>query len=458
MSTLQQSLLILALVVIAMVLAYNLWQNRRRSRRHQGRHGEPRTLTEPRFAKPAQSESQWLSGAAIAPRPAAPGDIAPAARDAGRETGPRQEMPDPPGEMPARAPVPAPDEAVHRRGEPLPNAANPARARLIERLAQVTSGELPTPGAKSAGAARPEAKAEPSDAQRDSAVAVAAARREPTLGSVEQLDREPSAPGVDDLVPEARSVLSRKTDCIVELELPAPVRGERLISVTQSLRRVGSKTVIFEGHEIATNEWSLLEPRVTYGTVRVGLLLANRHGPLSAMEFSEFAAALAPIAEQLDSLLDLPDMAPVLDDARRLDAQCAALDAQIGLTIETAQPFDQRELARVAQTAGLIARGGQFVKVGPHGDTLFRLEPSERRISVTLDLPRAAQNEQPWRQMIDCTISVAARFSGRIVDDSGRPLDLRALESIEAQLHDRYAALAQAGFAAGSPAALRLFN
>ncbi|MEN9315046.1 MAG: hypothetical protein RIS35_1439, partial [Pseudomonadota bacterium] len=52
----------------------------------------------------------------------------------------------------------------------------------------------------------------------------------------------------------------------------------------------------------------------------------------------------------------------------------------------------------------------------------------------------------------------ADRLGGRLIDDSGRPVAPEHLEAIALQLAARQQALEDAGFVAGSPLALRLFN
>lgn len=261
--------------------------------------------------------------------------------------------------------------------------------------------------------------------------------------------------------PVAAPTLSEATDCVVELELEAPLQGARLLAVTQPLRRVGSKPVHFEGHEVASAEWGPLAAGRAYGALRCGVLLANRHGPLNAMEFSELAAGLQPIAEQLSSLVHLPDMTEVLTQARDLDARCAELDAQVGLNIEVETPPTPSDLQGCAEATGLVERGNNlYARLAPGGEVLFSLAlgPAANQLTLLLDVPRAPATQDPWRQMVDCAVTCAARLGGRIVDDGGRPLDLPALERIEEQLAERRTALERAGFPAGSPAALRLFN
>ena len=124
-------------------------------------------------------------------------------------------------------------------------------------------------------------------------------------------------------------------------------------------------------------------------------------------------------------------------------------------------PPTPSDLQGCAEATGLVERGNNlYARLAPGGEVLFSLAlgPGANQLTLLLDVPRAPAAQDPWRQMVDCAVACAARLGGRIVDDGGRPLDLPALERIEEQLAERRTALERAGFPAGSPAALRLFN
>ncbi|HQW51107.1 MAG TPA: hypothetical protein PL082_03535, partial [Tepidiformaceae bacterium] len=74
------------------------------------------------------------------------------------------------------------------------------------------------------------------------------------------------------------------------------------------------------------------------------MLLANRNGPLNAMEFSDFAAGVQSLADQLSALATPPEMGPMLARARELDEICASLDAQLGIGVEAAEPLGVSDL------------------------------------------------------------------------------------------------------------------
>jgi ZipA, C-terminal FtsZ-binding domain len=322
---------------------------------------------------------------------------------------------------------------------------------------------------------------EPGEPQAGAPVAPPApeGRIEPSLGSAGPAvlaDTGKSAlSGSATPVASRAAYLSELCDCIVEMRLNSPQSGDRLIALTQSLRRVGAKPVIVEGSPVVfdqstdrsseprldATQWVALAPGRPFAAIRAGVLLANRHGPLNAMEFSEFVAALNGLADQLGMLPDLPDMVSVLERARALDASCIKLDAQIGVNVDSSEPLSPVDLEWVARDQRLTERGNnRYARLGEHGEMLFSvaLADSPNRLTFLLDVPRAPAAQSPWQALVQCAHACTNRLQGTLVDDGGRTLGQPALDRIGAELERRYAVLENAGLVAGSPLALRLFN
>jgi hypothetical protein len=264
-------------------------------------------------------------------------------------------------------------------------------------------------------------------------------------------------------VPVPVPVLSPVCDCIVTLPLDNPVRGERLIALTQGIRRAGGKPILVDAVPVGASEEDAvpLAPGASYWALRIGVLLANRSGPLNAMEYSDFVSSVQSVADQLSALADTPDMADAIALARDLDATCAQLDAQIGLNVDVPEPLGPAQVAQLAAALRLAERGGhRYAWLGPNGEVIFTmsLTDSPQRLGFLLDVPRTPESLDGWSLMLDCAQKVAGHLSGRLVDDSGRPIQLESLGTIGRQLAQRYQSLEALGLAAGSPLALRVFN
>ena len=70
-----------------------------------------------------------------------------------------------------------------------------------------------------------------------------------------------------------------------------------------------------------------------YEDLQVAVQLANRSGPLNALEFSEFVNAVQGLAEALDGATDLPDMSESVANGRELDSFAASCDVQLGVNV-----------------------------------------------------------------------------------------------------------------------------
>lgn len=319
-------------------------------------------------------------------------------------------------------------------------------------------------------------------------------RGEPSLGLDASADEGASASAPPAVVRTAQqSVLDPRTDCIVELALSSLVPGERLVSLASGFRRAGGKPVVLEAVRLSPPArpadpddsaedpqpgddpraadappdqsegpgWQLPVAGAHFDRVRIGVLLANRNGPLNAMEFSDFVAGVQGLADQLSVLVDTPDMGPVLARARELDEVCASLDAQLGIGVESPEPLGVTDLARLAGENGCVERGNnRYARLGPQGEVLFSiaLADASNRLSLLLDVPRAPAAQAPWPEMVACARQCAQRLGGRLVDDAGRPLADAELDRIGRQVATRQERLAMIGIDAGSPLALRLFN
>jgi hypothetical protein len=154
-------------------------------------------------------------------------------------------------------------------------------------------------------------------------------------------------------------------------------------------------------------------------------------------------------------------MAPVLEHARQVDEFCAQLDTMIGVNVQTPQPMNEAGLAELADALGLVSQLGQrYVRLSDDNEVLYAMSAGDRAEQITflLDVPRAPQACQPWSNMVECARRCARATQGVLVDDAQHPLTDAAVAAVTRQLESHYKALDAAGLAAGSPAAVRVFN
>jgi hypothetical protein len=268
-----------------------------------------------------------------------------------------------------------------------------------------------------------------------------------------------------------------ETELIVSLSFERPHEGEQLAVISSGMHLFGSKPVQVGATDAQTHRLEAAKAGTHYSGLHCSILLANRQGPLNAVEFSEFVAAVQHIASALDVEFDVPDMPETLERAKALDARCATVDAQIGINVLSSDgQWAGSLIAQAAIEAGLAQRSdGKFSLFRRNGDelfTLFALDAQNRPLSIgsdasnvstsiltlVLDVPRAPEVGKPFTTMINMARALAARLGGSVVDDNRRVVSDAALGNIEVQLGPMYARLRDAGFEAGAPRTLRLFN
>jgi hypothetical protein len=89
-------------------------------------------------------------------------------------------------------------------------------------------------------------------------------------------------------------VIDPLIDCIVPMHLERKASGDRILPLTGRLRRAGTKQVHIEGLRVESNAWEAVTAGHQYEDLQVAVQLANRSGPLNALEFSEFVNAWKP--------------------------------------------------------------------------------------------------------------------------------------------------------------------
>lgn len=155
----------------------------------------------------------------------------------------------------------------------------------------------------------------------------------------------------------ANGVIDPLIDCIVPLHPDREVSGDRLLPSLAKLRRAGTKQIHVEGLNPAANAWEAIRAGQRYLDVQVAVQLANRTGPLNALEFSEFINAIDPLSEAADAVPELPDMNETISNARELDAFAAECDVQLGVSvISDGAPWSAAYVQTVATQDGQIGR------------------------------------------------------------------------------------------------------
>ncbi|MCP5269022.1 MAG: cell division protein ZipA C-terminal FtsZ-binding domain-containing protein [Zoogloeaceae bacterium] len=287
----------------------------------------------------------------------------------------------------------------------------------------------------------------------------------------EAVQRANHAAGNDDIPP---SLVSPAIDYVASFEFVEAVAGDRILdSQRQFLSRI-SKPVGWAGYNERTREWEEVVDSGRYKSLRVGLLLADRRGPLGEADLLTFHGAMQNLSEELMAVAELPDRDSALDAALALDQFCADVDIQLGLNvISKGQVFPGTKIRALAEAAGMVLdASGRFVRSDDDGRVLYMLANQESAgfsaegmksmsthgLVFILDVPCVSHGDRVFAQMLDLARRMAETLNGLLVDDNRQPLTEAMLEPFRRQIAQYQSQLAARGLPAGSSLAQRLFN
>ncbi|HWK61185.1 MAG TPA: cell division protein ZipA C-terminal FtsZ-binding domain-containing protein [Eoetvoesiella sp.] len=288
---------------------------------------------------------------------------------------------------------------------------------------------------------------------------VSSGRREPGMSSLAQRD------GADDEEAEADPTC----EAVIDIGFAQPVPGLQLYQAIRDVDKVGGKPVrVFATHDGNVHRMRLREDE-SYDSLQLAVLLANRSGALTDIEWSHLWAIAQSLAERFDGSVEGPEQAQVLARARELDALCADLDATVGLTLKLRGTQPVADVAQVLKNTGFLPYGRQMAWMSDSGVPRFTVlfdgllvddvqSAGVDKLDLLLDLPNSPSDEQAFSRMASVGRDLAARLDAELIDDQGRPLADGADHTIDAQLFQLYAKLESQGFPACDARTVRLFS
>lgn len=300
---------------------------------------------------------------------------------------------------------------------------------------------------------------------------------EPVSGPVSGLISEPTprsviSNGGEDEVPPI--IVSPAIDYMASFELVEPISGDQILRSQRDLLARISKPVGWAGFNDRSCEWERVVEEGNYRRLRVGLLLADRRGPLGEADLLTFHGAMQNLAEELMAVADLPQRDAALNAAIALDQFCANVDIQVGVNvISRGQVFPGTKIRALAEAAGMVLdSSGRFVRCDDDGNVLYTLANQEsvgfsaesmktlstHGLVFILDVPRVSRGDRVFAQMLDLARRMADTLHGVLVDDNRRPLTESMLDPFRRQIGQYQSQLAAKGLPAGSPLTQRLFS
>jgi hypothetical protein len=264
-------------------------------------------------------------------------------------------------------------------------------------------------------------------------------------------------------------------DYIVEIRAGEFIVVDKLVRMQQSLPGL-SRRISFGGLNYHTKSWEPLAlDDARYTSVRVALQLVDRSGPVNDEHLRSFGEVVRSTAGEMAAIAELPEFAPALAQAVKLDQFCADVDVLVGINViaNTGQMFHGTKIRALAEAAGLhLQSSGVFHCHDEQGGTLFSLDNQESEpflidrirniitpgVTFLLDVPRVANGLRVFDRMVAMSRSFADSLDGTLADDNRVLLNDSGLDRIRAQLRSIYGAMEKRGIEAGGPLALRLFS
>ncbi|AEC20278.1 membrane protein [Pusillimonas sp. T7-7] len=288
----------------------------------------------------------------------------------------------------------------------------------------------------------------------------AAGRREPGFGL-----REPEEEQEGDDTVE----VDPTTEVVIDIAFAQAVPSASLHTAIQSLVKPGSKAIRIFAEREGGGHRARLRPNEAYVSMQMAVLLANRSGALTDIEWSQLWTAAQGLAERFDGVIEAPEQTQVLARAVELDQLCAALDAQVGLILRLHDVLTVAEISGVLKEVGFLPYGRQLAWMSDTGLPRFTAmldgapaldaqSSGVSRVDLVLDLPNSPADEQAFSRMASVGRDLSRRLKAELLDDQGHAVSDTADQAIDEQLLELYGRLGQAGFEAGTERTVRVFS
>ncbi|MCX5592137.1 cell division protein ZipA C-terminal FtsZ-binding domain-containing protein [Alcaligenes endophyticus] len=282
-------------------------------------------------------------------------------------------------------------------------------------------------------------------------------RREPTLGDGSK----------DDEVLPAHE-LDPTTEAVIDVSFAHPLEARDLAQELKHLSRVGTKPVRWLAETTEGHHHDFLQNGQQYVALQLAVLLANRSGAISDIEWSQLWTFAQTLANLHDGQVEGPELERVVGRGQALDHLCAELDAQVGLSIRLAGPMPAQQVIAFVKEAGFLPFGRQLAWLSDAGIPRFLASfdghgpeqvqsASIERVDLLLDLPNSPADGQAFSRMAAVARDLAGKLDAVVLDDSGRPLPEGADDKVDEQISEMYQKLEAAGFVAGTSRTTRVF-
>ncbi|MBV6271333.1 hypothetical protein KVP09_00170 [Alcaligenaceae bacterium CGII-47] len=257
-------------------------------------------------------------------------------------------------------------------------------------------------------------------------------------------------------------------EAVIDIAFGQAVSAASLHEAIQLVSSVGKKPVRIIAEREGGGHHETLHEGEQYLSLQLVVVIANRSGALTAIEWSHLWTFAQNLAERFDGVIEAPDQEIVLAQAQDLDTRCAEMDAQVGLILQLASPRAHDDVIEAASAVGFLPHARHMAWMAENGLPRFVMQFEQPvdaeegegvlRVDLVLDVPNSVPDDQAFSRMMAVGQDLAARLDAHLLDDQGRSLPDGAGQVIDKQISEMYDRLDQAGFLAGTERAARVFS
>ena len=260
-------------------------------------------------------------------------------------------------------------------------------------------------------------------------------------------------------------LLSPEVDFISSFELAEPVLGDVLLGISRSALQMLKKRIVWVGFDQTGPGWGMLRSGGEYRSLRIGMQLADRAGPVSHNMLEQFRRAMEGIADELTAVANMPSAREALGRSVNLDRICAEVDIQLTVHVVARRiDFTLKGLRDAAMKLGFrLGPDGLLSYVDAGGSRLFILDTRNDakeggvQASFIYELPCVPNGEVAFARMMVVASEFSDAVDGILVDEHKRPLSERFVDQVSSQIRDLQAHMNNQGIVPGGELALRLF-
>jgi FtsZ-interacting cell division protein ZipA len=266
-------------------------------------------------------------------------------------------------------------------------------------------------------------------------------------------------------------------DCVIRFSLNTPVPALNVWKAQQIWSKLITKPITWMGRVPGNLAWKLVDETSTgrYSDWLVAMQLADRNGPASDIELRQFFTGVDGLGQLLGIGIELPERVEEQLRAQSLDSFCAGVDVQFSIHLVEASggTFAGTKLRGVCEAAGLaLGADGSFHSMDEDGLEIFRISnigperftPDTIRslatqgVTLTIDVPRVPDGSAGFNRMITTAQQLARGLGGVLVDVQRAPLADAMISMIRAKIVELQQQMRAADILPGSPRALKLFS